>query len=114
MIVAVRAPFFVIAFVLAAVLPSLYPAIQKGSDQIGLAAEADKFGSQDGLPHLARREVLVAKVDLHTAFGESEAARDQSPEMVKIHGAPFRVCTAVGRSEVAAMEKEGTEKLTPP
>jgi hypothetical protein len=88
--------------------------MQKGSDQIGLAAEAVKFGSHDGVPHVARGEALVAKGDLPTAFAESEAARDQSPEMVKIRGALFRAYTAVGRSEVAGKEKEGTEKLTPP
>jgi len=40
MMVAMRAPFFVLAFVLFAALPSLCPAAQKGFDQIGRDADA--------------------------------------------------------------------------
>jgi tetratricopeptide (TPR) repeat protein len=81
---------------------------------LALAAEAVKLDSQDASAHLAWGGALVAKGDLPAAVGELEAARDQAPEIVKIHWALFRAYTAMGRREDAGKEKDAMEKLAQP
>jgi tetratricopeptide (TPR) repeat protein len=79
-----------------------------------LAAEAAKLDPQDASAHLAWGEALVAKGDLPAAIRELEAARDQAPEILKIHWALFRAYTSAGRTEDAAKEKEAIGKLAQP
>jgi len=87
---------------------------QKQDLALPLAQEAVKLDPQRAAGHMMLGEVLIAKEDPTGGIRELEAAREQSPQTVRVHWDLLRAYTGAGRSEDAKREKEEIEKLSTP
>jgi len=88
---------------------------QQDSDQaLRLAAEAVKLAPAEASPHMLYGEALVAKRDLASAIEELERAREQAPDLVRVHVDLLRAYSAAGRTDDANREKEAIERLRHP
>jgi tetratricopeptide (TPR) repeat protein len=85
---------------------------QNMDQAIFFAQEATKLAPEDSLAHLALGEALVAKGDMAGGILHLEAARDHSPETVRIHWDLVRAYIAAGREQDATREKSEIERLS--
>jgi predicted Zn-dependent protease len=87
---------------------------QKQDLALPLAQEAVKLDPKRAAAHMMLGEVLIAKEDATAGIRELETARQQSPQIVRVHWDLLRAYTGAGRSEEAKREKEEIEKLSAP
>jgi tetratricopeptide (TPR) repeat protein len=83
-------------------------------EALPLAQEATKLDPKRGVTHMMLGEVLVTKGDVAGGIVELEAAREKSPDTIRIRWDLLRAYTSSGRTEDAKREKEEIEKLSHP
>ncbi|MGP8251155.1 MAG: tetratricopeptide repeat protein [Terracidiphilus sp.] len=101
--------------------PSHVPAKLRLADQyikqqnvdlgIQYAHEALQLAPKNASAHMVLGEGLIAKGDSAGGIHELEAARDASPDMVRVHWDLVRAYTAAGRVADAQREKSEIERL---
>jgi len=95
-------------------LADIYLKQQQPDQALPLAEEAVKLAPNEASSHMVYGEALAAKRDLARAIPELEKAREQGPDVVRVHFDLLRAYSAAGRPGDANREKETIENLRRP